>query len=81
MLLAVRKEEGRIPGGGFHYLLMPMQIESDFQAECFRLMGHIIIEVPDQEGERLIKDAGKSIHHQCEVAVYTDAAEAKQNGK
>lgn len=74
--LAVRKEEGRIPGGGFHYMLHPMIMESDFEAECFERMGHVIIEVPKEKGEQLVKAACAALAHQMEVAVFTDAAES-----
>lgn len=76
--LAVKKEEGRIPGGGFHYMLMPMRIEDAFQASAFERMGNIIIEVTDERAEELIKQAGEAMMHQLNVAVLADAAEIKR---
>lgn len=75
MKLAVRKEEGRIPGGGFHYMLHPMAMTNDFEAECFKRMGHVIVEVPNDKGEQLLKAGRAALAHQMEIAVFTDAAE------
>ncbi len=77
MKLAVMKDtSGRVPMGGFHYMLMPIKLEDDMQAEIYKLMGHIIIEVPDEKGEQLIKAACATLQHQLEVAVFADAAES-----
>jgi hypothetical protein len=77
MKLAVRKEPGHIPGGGFHYMLFPMKMESDFHAHAFALMGYIIVETSEEDGERLLKEARAALKHQCEVALMADAAEQK----
>lgn len=77
MKLAVRKEPGSVPGGGFHYMLFPMKMESDAQCEIFKLMGHIIIEVAEEIGEALLQAAIAALNHQIQVAVLTDAAEKK----
>jgi hypothetical protein len=66
--LAVRKEEGTIPGSGYHYFLYPIEMENDAQAEVFRMMGHIVIEVADDVGARLIREAAAALFHQVEVA-------------
>lgn len=72
MKLAVRKEEGRVPGGGFHYLLAPIRFESDSHARLWELMGYIVIDVDNVTGERLLAEAGAALKHQCEVAVITE---------
>jgi hypothetical protein len=68
MKLAVRKEEGAIPGGGFHYMLHPMKMTSEFEAEMYRLMGYIIIEVPETIGEEYLDQARQALRHQLEIA-------------
>jgi len=78
MRLAVRKEEGSVPGGGFHYLLHPIAMTSDAESEIFRLMGHIIIEVDDGLGGRLLADAGCALRHQVEVACLVDGPTSKR---
>lgn len=80
MKLAIRKEESSIPGAGFHYFLYPMAMENDVQAKFFEMMGHLVVEVSEDEGRRLIQDAGKALHHQVEIAFMADARE-KLRGK
>lgn len=75
MKLAVKKEEGRVPGGGFHYMTHPMAMHDDFEAECYARMGYVIIEVSQEVGEKLIKGAGAALGHQMEVAYHADKAE------
>jgi hypothetical protein len=79
MKLAVRKEPGTVPGGGFHYMLHLMAMESDAQAAVFEMIGYQITEVGDDEGARLLRDAGKALFHQVEVAwlVENQKAQAK----
>lgn len=69
MKLAIRKEEGVIPLSGFHYMLFPMALSTEVQAEMFKLMGYIVVEVEQDVGERLIQQAGNAIRHQVEVAL------------
>ncbi len=76
MKLAVRKEEGSIPGAGFHYNLHPIEMRNDLETEIFQRMGYIIIEVPEKKGAQLIKAACAALSHQIEVAVFADAAES-----
>lgn len=74
MKLAVRKDEGSVPGGGYHYMLMPKKFEDERETQIWQMMGHIIIEVPDEHGERLLTQAGAALNHQMEVAVLTEKA-------
>jgi hypothetical protein len=74
MKLAVKKEEGRIPGGGFHYLLIPKRMESPEEAEIWEFTGHVIIDVPSEVGERLLKESGQRLKHEVEVAHYAERA-------
>lgn len=75
MKLAVRKEPGIIPGSGFHYMLFPIAMKDDFEVECFRLMGHVIIEVPNDQGEKLLKEGRAALGHQIEIAKIADQFE------
>lgn len=77
MKLAVRKEEGIIPGSGFHYSLHPFPMKDDFEAVVFEKMGYHIIELGDEDGKRLCSEAGKALMHQIEVAVLVE--ERKKN--
>ncbi len=74
MTLAVRKEPTSVPGGGFHYALHPIAVESGAQAAVFELMGYIIIEVDEAVGERLLRHAISALEHQIEVAVLAEKA-------
>lgn len=74
MKLAVRKETGEIPGSGFHYFLLPIKLESDFQAAAFEQMGHIIIEVDADKAEALLDQARLALRHQIEIAHLAEAA-------
>lgn len=76
MKIAIRKEEGGIPGSGYHYMAHPIPMRDEFEANCFKLMGHIIIEVPDNKGEQLLMAAKAALAHQLEIAVFADAAES-----
>lgn len=73
MKLAVKKEPGSVPGGGYHYMLMPIKFDGiNFIPEIWELMGHIIIEVPEEQGERLLKETSAALRLQYEVAVITE---------
>lgn len=77
MKLAVRKDEGSIPGAGFHYMLMPLRLEGPNKvadADILALTGHVIIEVSDEVGERLLKEAVAALNHQVEVATLAEKA-------
>lgn len=81
MKLAVMKMPGHVPGGGYHYLLMPMYLEGPkavANPEIMRMQGHIIIDVPNEHGERLLKEGGAALTHQCEIASLTEEALAKK---
>lgn len=71
MRLAVRIEEGRIPGGGYHYMLHPMEV-SDAEAPLWAGMGYVLTEVDEARGRRLLQEAGAAIRHQVEIAVLVD---------
>jgi len=76
MKLAVMKDSsGKFPMGGFHYNVIPMAMQDDLSIWTYEKMGHIIIEVDDETGKRLLKEAGAALRHQVEVAILTDAAE------
>jgi len=75
MKLAVRKDPSSIPLGGFHYLLFPMKMDSDDQAAFFELLGHIVIEVPDERGEILLNQAKEALRHQLEIATLAEKKE------
>lgn len=79
MKLAVRKEEGSVPGGGFHYLLHPIAMKSDAEGEIFRLMGHVLIEVEEARGEQLLGEARAALRHQVDVAYLVDGPENKRS--
>jgi len=74
--LAIRKEEGRIPGGGFHYFLAPHQELGEQDARLWAALGWIVVEVDQARGERLLSEAGGALRHQFEIARLADAAEA-----
>lgn len=67
MKLAIRKDEGSIPGGGFHYMLHPFAVEEGCEG-FWRVIGYVVVDVPDPEGQRLLKQAGEALRHQVEVA-------------
>jgi hypothetical protein len=75
MKLAVKKEPGIIPGSGFHYMLHPMAMQSDQEAAVFELMGHIILDVSEDQGKPYLEEARKALNHQVKIAFLTDAAE------
>lgn len=72
--LAVRKEPGIIPGGGYHYMLHPIAMKSDQEAAIFETIGYVIIEVDDAHAAKLLDNARAAINHQVEVAVLTEKA-------
>lgn len=74
--LAVMKEEGRLLGGGYHYMLFPAEIKDDFQAKIYKHMGHIIIEVEPEQAKELLEGARLAMKHQIEIAVIADQWEA-----
>lgn len=76
MKLAVKKDEGSIPGCGFHYMLHPFPFEDEKQAELWGLMGYHIVEVEAEKGERLLREARDALRHQIEVAFLVDETRA-----
>ncbi len=72
MKLAVSKTPSHIPGGGFHYQLMPLKIDSEDAAKLWHLMGHEIIEVKDEVADRLIDMAKSALVHQVEIALLVE---------
>lgn len=81
MKLAVRKDtSGTVPMGGYYYMLHPFEMESVFQEKTFKQMGHLIIEVDDKEGARLLKEAAAALNHQIEVAILTEKQNAHNQG-
>lgn len=75
MKLAVKKDtSAENPLAGYHYMLMPVLMESDQMAALWALMGHTIIEVDEERGLRLLKAAGAALQHQVEVAYLTEKA-------
>ena len=42
------------------------------EEEIFRLMGHLIIEVLDTEGVKLLMEAKAALNHQYHVAILTE---------
>lgn len=76
--LAVRKDQGSVIGGGFHYMLHPIELKDEFEAECFQMMGHDVFLVKKSIGERLLKSAREALRHQIEVATLTEQAIAKK---
>lgn len=77
MKLAVRKEEGSIPGGGFYYMLHPLSMKSDVEAAIMEQTGHVIIEVSDDHGVRLLASACAALSHQVEVAFIVEETLSK----
>jgi hypothetical protein len=69
--LAVRKMEGSIPGGGFHYLLHPFEVP-EREAPLWSGMGYELVDVEDTKGERLLGEAREALRHQLEVAYLVD---------
>ncbi len=80
MKLAVMKVEGHIRGGGFHYMLHPFFMKDEREEDVFRLMGHIIIEVLDTEGVKLLMDAKEALNHQYHVAILTERKLKEREG-
>lgn len=67
MKLAIKKDEGSIPGGGFHYMLHPFRIP-DEEAPLWSAIGYQVVGVGEEKGQRLLKEAGDALRHQVEVA-------------
>lgn len=67
MRLAIKKEHGRLPMGGFDYLLMPQAIQPD-EEHFYTGMGFQLITVTDEQGTRLIQEAKRALQHQTEIA-------------
>ncbi len=74
MLVAVRKEEGSIPGTGFHYLMYPIKFTNEMEPKFFELMGYIVFEVNDELGEELLRQARAALSHQVQVAHLCEGA-------
>lgn len=75
MKLAIRREIGSVPGGGYHYFLFPAALDVEplnMQSEHLKMVGHIIIEVDDKRGEELLADSRIALKHQCEIAILAD---------
>lgn len=74
MKIAIKKDEGNIPGGGYHYMTFPVPMETQgMHSVAFKMMGYEIIEVDDVLGEKIIKEARQALAHQVEVAhLYED---------
>lgn len=68
MILAVRKDVGGIPGGGFHYMLHPFAMADEREAQIFQMMGYNIIYVTISKGEELLKEAIAALNHQLDIA-------------
>jgi len=70
--LAVRKEQGSVPGGGFHYMLHPLKMNTAVEAALFELMGYVIIQVDPELASKLLLEAREALNHQVRVAVLTE---------
>lgn len=75
MKLAINKRPDYIPTAGFHYMLHPMAMRDEQEANIFGVMGYIIIEVPENKGDQLLRSARLALAHQVEIAVFADAVE------
>ena len=53
-------------------MLHPIRLESEAHAEIFKLMGYCVIEVGDERGEQLLRDACAALKHQVEIAYLVD---------
>ncbi len=78
MEIAVRKEEGSIPGTGYHYLMHPIKFENEFQAACYEQMGYVVFDVADTLGEELLVQARQALCHQIQVAHLCEKAIREQ---
>jgi hypothetical protein len=67
MKLAIKKDEGSIPGGGFHYMLHPFEVQ-DREADFWKAIGYVVVDVSEEKGKRLLQEAGEALRHQVEVA-------------
>jgi len=77
-LLAVKKDEGSVPMGGFHYMLHPIEMRSPEEAQIFQFMGYVIVEVDAAWGKKLVAEAHAALAHQVQVAVLVDGPESKR---
>lgn len=78
MKLAVRKDEGSVPGGGFHYFLHPIEMQSNVEAQLFGVMGYVLIEVEEERGKALLTEAREALRHQVDVAYLVDGPNNKR---
>lgn len=78
MLIAVKKEEGSIPGGGFHYMTLPKPLEGYQLAMMWRAMGWEVIDVDDAIGKQIIEGAEKALAHHWMVAQLVDGKDHKR---
>lgn len=78
MKLVVMKMPGHIPHGGFHYCVVPKRMEDANEHLLWELQGHVVVEVSEEHGERLLKEAGAALCHQIEVATLTEKKLAAQ---
>lgn len=72
MKLAIKKEEGSVPGGGFHYMLHPFEV--DQPADFWRQIGYVVVDVPEEQGQRLLQEARQAMRYQLEIAYLCEAA-------
>lgn len=73
MKLAIKKDEGSIPGAGYHYMLHPFRLP-EAEAPLWAAMGYQVVEVDQERGERLLAEAGAALRHQVEVAFLCEGA-------
>lgn len=76
MQLAVRKDVGGVPGGGFHYMLHPIAM-GPHEGEIFALMGYHIIDVGPARGARLLAESVAALRSQIEVAYLVEGQHGK----
>ena len=72
MRIAVKKDEGSVPGGVFHYMLHPNAMATDGEAAIFHAIGYHVLSVNNLTGERLLKEARETMRHQVEIAYLTE---------
>lgn len=77
--LAVKKEPGAVPFSGYHYMLHPFKMSSDYEAAVFKQIGYIIVEVDEATANRLTAEACAALNHQVEVAFIVENAGSTQN--
>jgi hypothetical protein len=72
MKLAINKEEGRILEDGFRYSLFPKVMDNLIESAMLQEMGYILIEVTDEKGNQLLKQARLALMHQVEISILTE---------